>query len=251
MNFYDRHIGDYLKDTSHLSLLEHGVYGRLLDVYYTRETGIPEADAARLIGARTKDERAALASVLHEFFSLVDGVYVQARAAREIERYRRKAERNREVGRLGGRPPKSRTHEEPPWFPQEPSGFPVGSVLETQTEPSQYPVASNQNPEEKEGDSGSAPSAAPPPLPPPSFDGRNADVLNGKAVVPIAMGWELPEQWGLDAEALGWKPREVVVEAEKFRQYWVSGKGSGKRRSVKGWRQSWSTWLAKAAENRR
>ena len=54
MNYYKRHIGDYMKDASHLSLLEHGVYMRLIDVYYTRESSIPEDQAARLIGARTK-----------------------------------------------------------------------------------------------------------------------------------------------------------------------------------------------------
>jgi len=95
----------------------------------------------------------------------------------------------------------------------------------------------------------SPPSAEP--VYPPTFDGRNAEALNGKAVVPIAAGWELPEQWGNDAEALGWKPPEVLREAERFRQYWVSGKGSGKRRSVKGWRQAWSNWLGRAAQDQR
>jgi uncharacterized protein YdaU (DUF1376 family) len=84
MNFYKRHIGDYLKDTAHLSLLEHGVYSRLLDVYYTRESGIPDAQAARLIGARGKDETAALKVVLGEFFQLVDGTWIQDRCEREI-----------------------------------------------------------------------------------------------------------------------------------------------------------------------
>ncbi|WP_432778176.1 YdaU family protein [Burkholderia gladioli pv. alliicola] len=84
MNFYKRHIGDYLKDTAHLSLLEHGVYTRLLDVYYTREAGIPEAQAARLIGARSKDELNALEAVLTEFFELVDGTWTQPRCEREI-----------------------------------------------------------------------------------------------------------------------------------------------------------------------
>lgn len=46
MNFYKRHIGDYIKDAAHLSLLEHGVYARLMDVYYTREAGIPDGQAA-------------------------------------------------------------------------------------------------------------------------------------------------------------------------------------------------------------
>ena len=84
MNFYKRHIGDYLKDTAHLSLLEHGVYTRLLDVYYTREGGIPDAQAARLIGARAKDEVAALKLVLGEFFELIDGIWTQQRCEREI-----------------------------------------------------------------------------------------------------------------------------------------------------------------------
>ncbi|KGU92210.1 hypothetical protein X880_6078 [Burkholderia pseudomallei MSHR4032] len=84
MNFYKRHIGDYLKDTAHLSLLEHGVYARLLDVYYTRESGIPDDQAARLIGARARDELSALKVVLGEFFELVDGTWVQQRCEREI-----------------------------------------------------------------------------------------------------------------------------------------------------------------------
>jgi hypothetical protein len=92
---------------------------------------------------------------------------------------------------------------------------------------------------------------AAPKRPPPAFDGKNGEDLNGKAVVAIADAWELPEQWGMDAEALGFKPASVLNEAEKFRQYYVSGKGAGKRRNVKGWRQSWSNWLGKAAERQR
>jgi hypothetical protein len=99
-------------------------------------------------------------------------------------------------------------------------------------------------------DSGPAPRAAPP-TPPPPFDGRNAEVLNGKAIVSIAIGWELPEQWGVDAEALGWRPAQVLKESEKFRQYWTAGRGQGTRRSVKGWRQAWSNWLEKAAKDQR
>ena len=240
MNFYPRHIGDYLKDTAHLSLLEHGVYGRLLDVYYTREVGIEEADAARLVGARSKEERTALGQVLGEFFVLQAGVWTHRRCDAEIERFHKKAEHNREVGKLGGRPRKSETQPEPK---NNPDGF--------QTEPKQNPPSNqNQEPEPttapKVRSSGPAASAAPPP-----FDGKNAEALNGKAVVQVAESFELPEQWGYDAEALGFKPAEVLNEAEKFRQYWTSGKGAGKRRNVKGWRQTWSNWLGKAAENRR
>ena len=150
MNFYLRHIGDYLKDTAHLSLLEHGVYARLLDVYYTREGPIPEAQAGRLIGARSRDELAAMRSVLTEFFVLTEaGAWQQARCEREVGAYQRKCERNREVGKLGGRPRKAETQ-------KEPTGLSVGSETVTHDEPTpnpritlssnQYPVTSNKPP---------------------------------------------------------------------------------------------------------
>ena len=90
MNYYERHIGDYLKDTAHLSLLEHGVYTRLMDVYYTRECAIPALDVARLVGARSKDEKEALQAVLSEFFQLTDGAHAQDRCDREIARFKDK-----------------------------------------------------------------------------------------------------------------------------------------------------------------
>lgn len=90
MNYYERHIGDYLKNTAHLSLLEHGIYTRLLDVYYTREDGIPIDQVERLIGVRSKEERKALGDVLDEFFTVEDGVLRQARCDKEIERFQDK-----------------------------------------------------------------------------------------------------------------------------------------------------------------
>jgi uncharacterized protein YdaU (DUF1376 family) len=96
-----------------------------------------------------------------------------------------------------------------------------------------------------------AESPASPPTPPPAFAGdANLKALNGRSVVALADAWELPLQWGLDAESLGWQPPAVVKESERFRQYWTSGNGKGQRRSVKGWRQCWSNWLAKAERMR-
>ncbi len=101
--------------------------------------------------------------------------------------------------------------------------------------------------------SGPARKAAPPSpaTPPPPFDGQNAEALNGRHVVALSPSFELPDDWGEDAERLGWKPAEILDQAERYRQYWTVGKGQGTRRNVKGWRQTWSNWLAKAAEYRR
>lgn len=87
MNYYERHLGDYARDTGHLSMLEHGAYTMLLDRYYASEQAIPEDQAYRLARARTEDERNAVDSVLREFFVLEADGWHQRRCDAEIARY--------------------------------------------------------------------------------------------------------------------------------------------------------------------
>lgn len=118
MNYYQHHIGDYRRDTAHLSLLEHGVYRQLLDMYYLSETKIAaETDMVyRRLCARTDDEKKAVDTVLSEFFKRDDG-WIQTRCNKEIDEYQGKAERARINGKLGGRP--SITKEVIPGNPEE------------------------------------------------------------------------------------------------------------------------------------
>ena len=97
MNFYKRHLGDYAKATSHLSMLEHGAYTMLLDRYYTAEAPIPKADAYRITRARSKAEKDATDAVLGEFFTLSGGGYVNNRAEEELATWRAQAETNRRI----------------------------------------------------------------------------------------------------------------------------------------------------------
>lgn len=68
MNYYKRHLGDYAKDTRHLSLAEHGAFCLLLDYYYATEKAIPDDRCERIANAYADAERAAVRSVLREFF---------------------------------------------------------------------------------------------------------------------------------------------------------------------------------------
>lgn len=64
-------IGDYLKDTSDLSLMEHGAYRLLLDHYYSTD-GRLKADMVslyRICRAMTDEEQAAVGKVVRVFFS--------------------------------------------------------------------------------------------------------------------------------------------------------------------------------------
>jgi uncharacterized protein YdaU (DUF1376 family) len=68
MNYYKRHLGDYAKDTRHLSLMEHGAFCLLLDYYYATEKAIPDDRCERIANAYADAERVAVRSVLKEFF---------------------------------------------------------------------------------------------------------------------------------------------------------------------------------------
>lgn len=89
MNYFEFHIGDYAEATAHLSILEDGVYSRLLRKAYATERPLPaELDRVqRVIGARTEEERAAVEAVLYEFFELRDDGWHQERCDQAIAAY--------------------------------------------------------------------------------------------------------------------------------------------------------------------
>lgn len=133
MNYYERHLGDYTRDTAHLSLLEHGVYTILLDRYYITEHGIPDAQKYRLARARTRAERQAVNVVLNEFFTLKDGIWINNRAEEEIAATRHKITTAKVNGGKGGRPPKNETRMESETQPKE-------NPTKTQTKPNENPT---------------------------------------------------------------------------------------------------------------
>lgn len=93
MYYYQHHIGDYRKDTTHLSILEHGAYRQLLDLYYISEQPLPLDDAKlmRLVCARNADEVQAVKNALDDFFEKTDDGYIQSRCDKEINAYHGKS----------------------------------------------------------------------------------------------------------------------------------------------------------------
>lgn len=95
-HWYPFYPGDYSRDTSHLSMIEHGAYRLLLDYYYM--TGQPlsanghaNADAIasvlyRVCRAFDDAEKAAINKVLSEFFELKEDGWHHTRADAEIEK---------------------------------------------------------------------------------------------------------------------------------------------------------------------
>ena len=91
MNYYPHHIGDYAKDTAHLSLLQHGAYRLILDHVYATEQQltVDKAQHYRICRATTSAERAAVDYVVAAFFP----AGVNKRAIEEIAKSKDKSKK--------------------------------------------------------------------------------------------------------------------------------------------------------------
>lgn len=92
MNYYEKHIGDYIRDTVSLTMLEDGAYGRMMDQVYQSEKPLPldKKMVYRLARAASTSDRKAVDFVLATFFQETPAGYVQKRIAQEIDRYQEK-----------------------------------------------------------------------------------------------------------------------------------------------------------------
>jgi uncharacterized protein YdaU (DUF1376 family) len=138
MHYYTFNVGDYRKDTGHLSTLEHGIYRQLLDWYYLDEKPIPQETQVVLRRLRlgSYSDISALQNVLTDFFVLQADGYHQTRCDADIAAYQSKAEVNKINGKLGGRPKKTQV-------------VLVGLPDETQNNLNQEPITINQEPKKK------------------------------------------------------------------------------------------------------
>lgn len=92
MNYYERHIGDYIKDTVALTMLEDGAYNRLIDQCYQTEQPLPleRKEIYREARANTASEKKAVDYVIGKYFDRTDEGYIQKRVQGEIARYQDK-----------------------------------------------------------------------------------------------------------------------------------------------------------------
>ena len=111
MNFYKHHLGDYEAATAHLSWDEDCAYRRLMAAYYRREKPLPvdSTEIYRLVRATAPKQRAAVDSVLREFFDKREDGWHNKRCDEELSSYLAQCEVNRRVGKLGGRPKRTGT----------------------------------------------------------------------------------------------------------------------------------------------
>jgi len=104
MNWYPRYPGDYMRDTAHLSLVQHGVYNVLLDHYYATGGPLPDSanDLIRICRAFTPEEQEAVQLVADQFFPINgDGLRHNKRADKQLVEMDEKHEKLSAAGKAG------------------------------------------------------------------------------------------------------------------------------------------------------
>lgn len=130
MNYFEFYPGDYLRDTTRLSLVDHGAYLRLLIAYYSEETPLP-ADLGELYVitcAVSKADKDAVKKVAERFFPVSDedGLRHKNRVDEEISKAQKRIAVARANGAKGGK--KKEPSDNPPGTP---AGNPMGSLRGT------------------------------------------------------------------------------------------------------------------------
>ena len=250
MNYYERHLGDYARDTGHLSLLEHGVYVILLDRYYATEAPIPADQAYRIARARTDDERAAVDAVLSDFFTLSDGAWRQARVDKAIADYQ-EGDADREARRDNAKERQRRARERraalfaqlrdvgevPAW--DTPTSQLERLLSRASAQPVTPPVATPVTPVTPVTRDNTATQS---PIPNPHTPIKKQELRSPS-------GSRLPAGWALPADWRAWAKTERPDidpdrEAESFADYWHGVAGAKGRKAD--WQATWRNWIRNA-----
>lgn len=222
MNYYEHHLGDYVRDTAHLSMLEDGAYRRLMDACYIRERPLPRdlKECCKLARAASKPEREAVTYVLKEFFEEREDGFHQRRVDAEIERFQSKSR-------------KAKASADARWQACERNANASDPHMPTQCESDalQSPVTSNQSPVTKESE-------------------KDTDPLRGirvngkhprpKPKSPLPPDFELTEPMRQQA-ITRFSDCDTQAMFEQFKAY-HEREGS----AYKSWPAAWTTWIGNA-----
>ncbi|MDH0032546.1 MULTISPECIES: YdaU family protein [unclassified Acinetobacter] len=144
MHKYIHHIGDFMRDTSHLSPIEECFYRRAIDWYYLNEKPFPNdiGEVCRLLRAKGKVQVKAVETIFKDFFYEENNFLKNSRCEKEITKYKDKSSTNRENGKLGGRPNKNNGLENHDGSDSDNDGFPD----ETEEKGNHKPITDNPKP---------------------------------------------------------------------------------------------------------
>jgi uncharacterized protein YdaU (DUF1376 family) len=240
MHHYDFHVGDYMKDTAHLTNEEDLCYRRLLDMYYDQEG--PITSDTKWVARRIRIGQTIVDSVLSDFFVFENSSWHNKRADEVISAYKQFAEAGKKGAqkRWGGNEGATKTPlaiDSPPIAPLLP---PQSQIIATlpDANSNHKPETINQEPETKNQESKES-------LPPAACQQK---LSLPPEPLPATRACQMPESFTPNESSLMLAKTlgvSVEVELPKFKDF---NRMHG--RLGKDWQAGFKNWLRKAAEYR-
>ena len=205
MRHYPHHIGDFNGATRHLTRVERSLYRDMIELYYDTEKPLPADDypwLCKKVLAVTTEEKAAVTTILAEFFTKDADVYRNARCDSVIADYKAKINSASKAGKASAKHRKNRG--------VTPVERPLNASA-TNQEP--ITITNNQEPEEKPSPATTVAGLAKPPVPPcphtaiidlyhellPTAQQVNKELWNGTRATHLQARWrEKAERQNLD-----------------------------------------------------
>lgn len=241
MDWYRWHFMLYKQDTMHLDPYQDGCYRRLLDHYMETRSPLPDNDhaLARIIGDSFENWTTKAAIVVRAFFKPDGkGNLSHKRCNKELDGQDGLTKVLSESGKKGAETRKrnaliNKDNLSPPSSP--PDSPPKGGVQAEERRGEERKGLSNldKHPDNKITSGTRVLKNASPPK-------------NGSR---IPDDWVLTEDLGKWAEVQGLSGQEVLREAEKFKNYWISK--TGKNATKLNWDAAWRSWIFNAMEYRK
>lgn len=212
MNYYQHHIGDFIRDTARLTDSQCMAYLRMLWMYYESEQPLPAN--IRILSMRIGATEEDVQLLLEAFFKNEDDVWKHARCDREISAYKRMSD----GGKHGAAKRWAKGDDK-----QAIGGLSLGQCT---LNANQEPVTNNHKP-----------------ITNISMPSANATKIKTR----IDESHELPEDWKNAAIAYWQKKNRLDINPEEqffqFKNHHVSN-GSKKE----SWSAAWRTWYCNAVQ---
>jgi uncharacterized protein YdaU (DUF1376 family) len=102
MNWYKHYLGDYARDTAHLSVTEHGAYRLLIDHYYALRKPLPDdfAYLCRVARCHSRYEKSCLRTILTTYFEIINHHVTHSRIDQEILKYQQIVDASRKANAI-------------------------------------------------------------------------------------------------------------------------------------------------------
>lgn len=209
--FMQLYVGDYLADTLDLTTEQHGAYLLLLMTMWRHGAKLPDDPAKLCRVARVSPKRwAGIWSEISRFFACEGGFITNNRLTKEHQKAVSISQERKTAGSRGGSASALKRQE---------AAQATAAVL----------LKHSQKPDTRE-------------------EKEEANASSKKRGSRLTAEWLLPLAWGEWAVTEGLAEPEVRIEADKFRDYWMSN--AGKTAVKLDWQATWRNWVRKAIEDR-